>query len=116
MKFADPRCVFNVVLRDNNPVGVLRYDWREGEQAFEVSILIAAEWQGQGIASAALTLGRQLLPNWPIIAEVDPGNVASVSLFERAGYRRLNQHKYALPPLEAAASQDRTAASVMGLQ
>jgi RimJ/RimL family protein N-acetyltransferase len=105
-KLADPKCIFNVVMRNDEPVGILRYDWRDGEQAFEVSILIAAEWQGLGIAAAALTLGRRLLPDSLIVADVDPANVASAALFEGAAFHRMDGRKYILSPLNASSAHD----------
>jgi len=114
-KLADPKCVFNVVMRDDEPVGVLRYDWHVDEQAFEVSILMAAERQGQGIASAALALGRRLLPDSLIVADVDPANVTSAALFERAGYRRTDRRKYVLPPLNATPARNGLAAPLVGM-
>jgi UDP-2,4-diacetamido-2,4,6-trideoxy-beta-L-altropyranose hydrolase len=114
-KFADPRCVLNVILRNGEPAGVLRHDWRENHQAFEVSILVAVDRQGQGIASAAITLGRQLLPDSAFIADVDPRNPTSAALFERAGYRRVDQRTYVLSPLNAAPSRDRAVVPAMGL-
>ncbi len=100
-KLADPKCVFNIAMHDGKPAGILRYDGR-AEQAFEVSILVSADHQRRGIASTALTLGRRLLPDAVVTAEVDPANLASASLFTRAGYRRIDERRYILAPGDAS--------------
>jgi UDP-2,4-diacetamido-2,4,6-trideoxy-beta-L-altropyranose hydrolase len=86
-KLADPNCIFNIVLHGDRPVGVLRFD-RQAENLYEISILITAEAQNLGIGRAALELGKRLLPNSTIRAEIQPSNIASIRIFERAGYRR----------------------------
>jgi UDP-2,4-diacetamido-2,4,6-trideoxy-beta-L-altropyranose hydrolase len=112
-KLADPKCVFNVILRNDEPVGLLRYDWHQREQVFEVSILLAVERQGQGVASAALMVGRRLLPDFAFVADVDPMNAASVALFKNAGYRRIDKRKFLFSPFDAASSCGHDAAPAM---
>jgi UDP-2,4-diacetamido-2,4,6-trideoxy-beta-L-altropyranose hydrolase len=99
-KRGDPRSVFSVVLHDGKPAGVLRYDWQAREQSFEISILISSELQGYGIATAALSLGRRLLPEASVIADVDPANNASVALFKKAGYRHASGRRFILSPAD----------------
>ena len=94
IKFADPKCVFNIVTHDDEPAGVLRFDARDqtpDHAGFEISILTAPERCGLGIAGHALALGRLLLDEWDLYAYVDPANRASNRLFERAGYERSAQ-------------------------
>jgi UDP-2,4-diacetamido-2,4,6-trideoxy-beta-L-altropyranose hydrolase len=86
-KLADPDCIFNIVLHGDEPVGILRFDRLDARDASEVSILIAAERQGLGIAGAALALGKRLLPTERIVAAIHAENRASIRLFEAAGYR-----------------------------
>jgi UDP-2,4-diacetamido-2,4,6-trideoxy-beta-L-altropyranose hydrolase len=90
-KLADPDCIFNIVLYGDEPAGILRFDRLaqrdSGRDASEVSILIAAERQGLGIAGAALALGQRLLPKERIVAAIRAENRASIRLFEAAGYR-----------------------------
>ncbi|HEV8014417.1 MAG TPA: UDP-2,4-diacetamido-2,4,6-trideoxy-beta-L-altropyranose hydrolase [Stellaceae bacterium] len=97
-KLDDPDCIFNVVLHGDAPVGVLRFDRIAAANALEVSILIAADRQGLGIGSCALELGKQLLAKERICAAIHPGNVASIRLFERAGYRAANPGEWILAP------------------
>ena len=63
--------------------------------------MIAPEKQGWGIAAAALTLGKLLLPNAHLRAVILPGNVASIRLFERAGYDRVDEPVWVLTPKNA---------------
>jgi RimJ/RimL family protein N-acetyltransferase len=84
---SDPQCVFNLILCDEKPAGVLRLDRANGDvRAFEISILVAPEEQRRGIALAALRLARRLVPRARLLAHVLAGNIASQGLFERAGF------------------------------
>jgi UDP-2,4-diacetamido-2,4,6-trideoxy-beta-L-altropyranose hydrolase len=86
-KLSDPRCIFNLILCDEKPAGVLRLDRANGDvRAFEISILVAPEEQRRGIARAALQLARRLVPRARLLAHVLAGNIASQRLFERAGF------------------------------
>ncbi len=89
-KLADPRCIFHVILHDGNPVGVLRLD-RQAAGAYEISILVAAEAHGKNIGGAALELAKRLLPDAVIRAAIHSDNLASIRMFERAGYRRAGE-------------------------
>jgi UDP-2,4-diacetamido-2,4,6-trideoxy-beta-L-altropyranose hydrolase len=85
-KLDDPNCIFNVVLRDRTPAGVLRLD-RDPNDVYEVSILIAKESHNLGIGRACLELARRLLPCAQFRAAIKSENFASIRMFERAGYR-----------------------------
>jgi UDP-2,4-diacetamido-2,4,6-trideoxy-beta-L-altropyranose hydrolase len=67
------------------PLGLLRLD--ETEDGSEVSILVAPRARGRGIGSSLLDAARILRPNTRLLAEVNPGNAASLKLFRAAGYR-----------------------------
>lgn len=86
-KLADPGCIFHVILHDGNPVGILRLD-RQADGAYEISILVAAEAHNRNIGGAALELAKRLLPDAVIHAAIHSDNLASIRMFERAGYRR----------------------------
>jgi RimJ/RimL family protein N-acetyltransferase len=86
-KLADPRCIFHVVLHDGHPVGVLRLD-RQPSGAYEISILIAAEAHNRNIGGTALQLVKRLVPDAVVHAAIHPENIASIHMFERAGYFR----------------------------
>jgi RimJ/RimL family protein N-acetyltransferase len=93
-------CVLTIILHDNEPAGVLRFDRkvRGLPEVWEISILVAPDKQGQGISAIALTLGRQLMPSVELIAEVLAGNDASHRLFRNAGYELRSDGLYHLPP------------------
>lgn len=99
-KLVDPDCVLGILEHNGTPAGVLRFDIvaeneppnqpnTESEcDSYEVSILVAPDRWRLGIGTAALRLGRQLLPFATIRAAVDAENAASHRLFADAGYRR----------------------------
>ena len=101
-KLDDPECVFHVVLHGDEPVGILRFDWLAGRDAFEISILIAASSQGQGVGGCVLELGKRLLATERVIAAIHPENRASIRLFERAGYRAAAPGEWVLEPRAGA--------------
>ncbi|MBW0105703.1 GNAT family N-acetyltransferase [Pseudonocardia sp. KRD-291] len=79
-----------VVADDTGPVGTVRWD-REDDD-WEVSITVAPDRRGSGLAGPLLTAGEHALrertgPGTPVIAVVHADNVASARLFARAGYR-----------------------------
>lgn len=107
-----PRCLLTIVEHGGTAAGVLRLDLREQEAprtAHEVSILIAPERQGHGLALAALHLARNLLPATDLVAEILPGNSTSRALFKAAGYGPAEDGLLHNPP-----PQDRPAAPMGG--
>lgn len=92
-RLRDRNCIFNMIAFEGKPAGVLRLDRREGE-VHEVSINVAPELAGRGIASAALRLAARLLPGGRLGAAILPGNAASLRLFERAGFRPVRDGWY----------------------
>jgi UDP-2,4-diacetamido-2,4,6-trideoxy-beta-L-altropyranose hydrolase len=101
-KLDDPDCLFNVVQCGAEPVGILRFDKVPAGDGYEISILIAADRQGLGIGGCALALGKQFLPTERIIAAIHPENLASIRMFERAGYRPAGAGEWVLDPTVAA--------------
>ncbi len=102
-KLGDPGCVFNIVLHDGEPAGVLRYDPLHGER-YEVSLLIAKERQGRGLGGAALRLGSVMLAESEIVADIHPENQASLSAFANAEYLRESERIWRRPPLAVSTS------------
>lgn len=95
-KLLDPSCWLEIVEYRGRPAGIIRLDLEpasagEGD-AYEVSILVAPEYQGIGIGKAALNLARNLVPGADLVAFVLAGNHASFKLFETAGYVRHGDH------------------------
>ncbi len=86
----DPQRDVLMALRDGREVGVLRFDI-SGTTA-RVSIYLAPGQTGKGLGGAILRAGEAWLaqrrPNVDVLnAEVLSGNLASIQLFERNGYR-----------------------------
>jgi len=87
-KLADPDCLFNIIVHDRAPAGILRLDRAAESRGFEVSILVAPEHHRLGLGRAALELAGRLVPEAELLAEVHPENAASHSLFLSAGFHR----------------------------
>ncbi|WP_051473403.1 GNAT family N-acetyltransferase [Saccharomonospora piscinae] len=75
------------------PVGMVRFD-DAGEGCWEVSIAVAPEHRGRGLAAPLLAEGERQLRRRhrpgtvvAVLAVVHRDNAASVALFEAAGYR-----------------------------
>ena len=75
------------------PAGVIRLDptalarrlW-PGAEGREVSIIVAPELHGRGIATRALRLLLETTPEHPVVAEVAIANTASARLFRKCGF------------------------------
>lgn len=100
-KLGDPDCLFNIVTLDGVPAGVVRLDQFAPEE-YEVTIFVAPDKHGKGIAKRAVTLAHRLVPWATIHAYVLPENIASHALFKSAGYAYRGDH-YVSAPLRAAA-------------
>ena len=99
-RLASTDCILAMILHGGQPAGMLRFD-RGSDDAWEVSILIAPEKAHMGIGSVALALGRELAPSAVLVAEILPGNEASVRLFQRSGYVRGPDGLYRSTPISA---------------
>jgi RimJ/RimL family protein N-acetyltransferase len=95
-----------VVERDGVPVATVRHD-RVRRGRWEVSVTVAPQARGQGIAVDALAAAEQRLleldPQVTAIeAHVRPDNHASLRVFKRAGYRPAGTDRDGLVRLELA--------------
>ena len=95
-KLADPRClIFLGVNLEEQPVGQVRFDLDEHVSA-EVSITVGEEWRGRGYGTALLAAGMRKIATAGVAvlhALIKPGNVASIGMFERVGFRRIGELK-----------------------
>lgn len=83
------------ILYQDFSVGMLRLDHKNSAPLqFEVSILIAPDFHGRGIAPMALRLARRLLPFGEFLAYIKPQNRASLRAFAAAGYQPTSQPDY----------------------
>jgi len=86
-RLRNPDCLFNMILKDQEPVGVLRFDrLNDKKNTFEISILIAPLHRKKGFAASALHLARKIFPSLAFYAEVHSDNKASHQLFLSTGY------------------------------
>jgi spore coat polysaccharide biosynthesis predicted glycosyltransferase SpsG/L-amino acid N-acyltransferase YncA len=85
----DPDRLLLVVERAGRGLGTVRFD-RVGDGTWEVSITVAPEQRGRGLAEGILTVGEGALlartPARTVLANVHEENKASLALFQRAGY------------------------------
>jgi UDP-2,4-diacetamido-2,4,6-trideoxy-beta-L-altropyranose hydrolase len=107
-KLADPRCIMSIVLHMGEPAGVIRLDRVPGDNAFEVSINIAARYLRLGLGRAALSLAAFLVPDAALRAYVIDRNDASRALFVAAGYSMEGGGWFVLTPRTAAGACGRT--------
>jgi RimJ/RimL family protein N-acetyltransferase len=72
----------------NVPVGMVRFDRREGDE-LEISVNLAPEARGRGLGAEIIVMAcRQQPVGTVVIARVRPDNLASVKVFGRAGFVR----------------------------
>lgn len=87
---ADPGRLVLVVERDGRALGTVGFE-RVAEATWEVSITVAPERRGRGLAAGVLTVGEGVLRARTglvtVLASVHEDNKASLALFHRAGYR-----------------------------
>jgi RimJ/RimL family protein N-acetyltransferase len=88
---ADPAVLFCMVLLNDNPVGTVRLApadtaQPDGQNLYEVSILVAEKFRGQGVGATALRSLHRLAPEAVVDAYVLHGNAASHRLFRSLGY------------------------------
>jgi RimJ/RimL family protein N-acetyltransferase len=77
--------------------GVVRLD-KLGESTYLISIFIAPEFHGNGIAQHALTYIDLVHSDLTINATVLSENIASVKLFTRANYKQITAEKFQRTP------------------
>lgn len=96
-----PDCNLQMILHGGEPAGLLRLNrrTRDGSNAWEIAILIAPDRTKLGISAAALMLGRSLLPDAELVAEVLPDDDALHALLAAVGYKRCADGLYRSLPM-----------------
>ena len=79
------------VLVDGQVAGHVASFFIEGDR--EITYWIGREWWGQGIATAALRLLLDLDPVRPLHARVAEGNVGSLTVLQRCGFRQTGRDR-----------------------
>ncbi len=93
-RLTDPDCLLCIITCDGQDAGSLRLDRKGTGSDRIVSIYLAPEAYGGGVATAALTLAQRLAPGWRMLAEVLAENEPSHRLFQRAGFRSDGEGTY----------------------
>lgn len=81
-KLNDPHCVFMVAQQGRQPVGTIRGDYDEGQDAYILSWMLSPSWRGQGYGQKLLAHFLHQL-QYRAIAEIKRDNVASVKIAEK---------------------------------
>lgn len=87
-----------LIIYNEKPSGMLRFDKIKDSASSEVSIFVDPAKYGLGIATAALMLGRTLKPHDRLVGHVHPSNIASHKLFKSAGYTPMSPTCYISVP------------------
>ena len=90
-KLADPDCVFRIVTRQADPVGVVRFDINDDNGSAYLSIYLVPEWHGRKMGLPVfLAAERELRECRPsvkkIISRIHSANTASERLHRDAGF------------------------------
>ncbi len=100
-KLADARCLFLVALdvaANDEPAGLVRFEpvGEEGER-LRVSVVVAPDARGRGLAAPAIAAGVAALRargrTEPIVAEIRSTNARSIAAFTRCGF----EHDHSVP-------------------
>ena len=89
-KLRDPSVLFFIAVgRDDDPIGQVRFERRDGEA--EISVGVVPTQRGKGLGGVVVAAGtRQAFRDWPalerIVGRIRPENRASIQAFDRAGY------------------------------
>ena len=100
-KLDSVRDYFYIVIdkQNHNPLGVVRLDNTEPGH-YLVSIYVAPESYGKGVAIAALSMVDELHPEMSLHATVLKENVVSQKLFQKANYTQLDAETYIRYPIK----------------
>lgn len=99
-KLESIRDYFYIVIdkQNDNSLGVIRLDYTEPGH-YLVSIYVAPDSYGKGVAIAALNMVDALLPEMTLHATVLKDNLASQKLFQKANYTQLDAETYIRYPI-----------------
>jgi spore coat polysaccharide biosynthesis predicted glycosyltransferase SpsG/RimJ/RimL family protein N-acetyltransferase len=90
-KLADPDCVFRILTRGDEPVGVVRFDLGDAGRSAYLSIYLVPAWHGRKMGLAVLFAAeRALRRSHPavrqIVSRIHRDNLASERLHRDAGF------------------------------
>lgn len=88
LKMADENAFYLICLHDDEPISIIRYDI--GDAFTLIGINIDKEFRGRGLGATILSDTLLLYfenSNKPILAYIKLENIASIRIFEKAGYK-----------------------------
>lgn len=76
---------------DTTPVGMIRIDGADNGSSCEMSWTMAPQWRGKKLGQKMVKLGVDVaIKTYPlVVAQIRPGNIASLRVAESAGFRKL---------------------------
>jgi UDP-2,4-diacetamido-2,4,6-trideoxy-beta-L-altropyranose hydrolase len=83
-----PNRVLLIAEEAGKKLGMVRFD--RSDDAWLTSINLAAESRGQGLGQRVLDLAIQASGCSPLLAEIRDGNIPSIRIFERCGFRQIS--------------------------
>jgi UDP-2,4-diacetamido-2,4,6-trideoxy-beta-L-altropyranose hydrolase len=90
-RLADRRGLFAIIIHDDTPSGMVRFDARDDNlDLYDISIAVAPDQRNRGIAGTALRAAINARPGLRLRAEVHVDNLASHRLFESANFVKQN--------------------------
>ena len=89
-KLQDTESVIYIAYYEKTKVGSIRFE--DKGDAIKVSIMLNPDFLGKGLGSEVIRLGKDRFinekrPCKPIIAEVKKDNIASIKVFQKAGFK-----------------------------
>jgi len=91
-KIADPLCVFEKILCDNEPCGTVRLDYEPIQNWYVLSWYVLPQFQNRGIGTIAVNLAKHLVDK-KIVAFVFNENLPSHKALKKSGFLLRSQEK-----------------------
>jgi UDP-2,4-diacetamido-2,4,6-trideoxy-beta-L-altropyranose hydrolase len=93
---------------DGLQVGVIRFDWNDEHESYEISFTVAPQHRRKGLGFRIVQQETQRLSNVRLLAKVKVANIGSRRIFDRLGFRVIGRIEelllYARDPVEGDAS------------
>jgi UDP-2,4-diacetamido-2,4,6-trideoxy-beta-L-altropyranose hydrolase len=83
-----------VIVKNERPAGVLRLNYQENFSGYLISILVDPEQYRQRVGYNALSLVKKTLPFSRFYAQIHTGNIASLSMFLKLGFTKVDGEMY----------------------
>jgi UDP-2,4-diacetamido-2,4,6-trideoxy-beta-L-altropyranose hydrolase len=90
---SNPNSSLYIIYYNKIPAGTLRLDKKKHDE-YVISILIAPNLQGKGVALATLNKITQLKENGLFFASIHKDNINSIKVFKKAGFVSISSSQY----------------------